>query len=117
MPKAREGENPLPDVSEFQKSLFDVRAKVVLVTGGGSGIGAMIAAGFSANGATVIVASRKNTTPFCDELTKRGPGKAYCITADIGKVEVIQTPAQCLPLLCPSRRVVPLNADGDCRTS
>ena len=39
-------------------NLFGVAGKRVLVTGGGSGIGAMMAAGFAANGASVIIASR-----------------------------------------------------------
>jgi NAD(P)-dependent dehydrogenase (short-subunit alcohol dehydrogenase family) len=40
-------------------SLFDVSGKIVLVTGGTSGIGEMIARGFLDAGATVIAASRK----------------------------------------------------------
>lgn len=39
--------------------LFSVQAKTVVVTGGTSGIGRMIAGGFVAGGADVIVASRK----------------------------------------------------------
>ena len=38
--------------------LFTVAGRRVLVTGGGSGIGAMVAEGFAANGAHVTIASR-----------------------------------------------------------
>ncbi|MGH9020087.1 MAG: SDR family NAD(P)-dependent oxidoreductase, partial [Acidimicrobiales bacterium] len=40
-------------------SLFDVSGKVVMVTGGSRGIGAMIARGFVDAGAVVYISSRK----------------------------------------------------------
>jgi NAD(P)-dependent dehydrogenase (short-subunit alcohol dehydrogenase family) len=60
MPKAIAGENPVPPLSELTGgALLDLTGKACCVTGGGSGIGAMIAAGFVANGATCFIVSRK----------------------------------------------------------
>ncbi|KAJ7221498.1 hypothetical protein GGX14DRAFT_353661, partial [Mycena pura] len=68
-------------------SLFNVQGKIVLVTGGGSGIGKMIAAGFVTNGATVYVAARKEQQlkEAVQDLRKLGGGgKVDYIVANIG---------------------------------
>ena len=54
--------------------LFDVAGKRVVVTGGGSGIGTMIATGFVEAGASVIIASRKEASlkEVTDELSAAG---------------------------------------------
>jgi len=68
--------------------LFNVKGKVVLITGGGRGIGLMIAQGFIENGAKVIISSRNASEcqKAAEELNKRGPGTCYSIAADLSKV-------------------------------
>ncbi|CAO3649850.1 unnamed protein product [Cunninghamella blakesleeana] len=72
--------------------LFDVKDKVVLVTGGGRGIGEMIATGFVAAGAKVYISSR--SADVCEkvakELTAKGPGKCFSIPGDLQKLEDIK---------------------------
>ena len=54
--------------------LFDIAGKQAVVTGGGSGIGTMIARGFVEAGAKVIIASRKEASlkEVTDELSELG---------------------------------------------
>ncbi|KAH8149382.1 uncharacterized protein LAJ45_06461 [Morchella importuna] len=69
-------------------TLFSVRNKTVLITGGGKGIGLMISRGFIANGAKVYITSRDATalSTACDELNAMGPGTAHAIPADLYKL-------------------------------
>ncbi|KAI9056420.1 NAD-P-binding protein [Trametes sanguinea] len=66
-------------------NLFDVKGKVAVVTGGGSGIGSMIASAYVQNGAKVYIASRKEKQlkEMAETLTKKGPGSCHYIVADI----------------------------------
>ncbi|CEG42260.1 glycoside hydrolase [Plasmopara halstedii] len=73
-------------MSRLQVSnLFDVKDKVVVITGGGSGIGKMMADGFVQNGAKVYIASRK--LRFCEasakELNSNGPGQCIALQANL----------------------------------
>ncbi|CAG8441085.1 6961_t:CDS:10 [Diversispora eburnea] len=69
-------------------SLFGIKDKIILITGGSRGIGLMIAKGFIANGAKVYISSRK--AEVCDQVAKdlsaKGPGKAISIPADLQKL-------------------------------
>uniref|UniRef100_A0A0W0G4I2 NAD(P)-binding protein n=1 Tax=Moniliophthora roreri TaxID=221103 RepID=A0A0W0G4I2_MONRR len=67
-------------------SLFNVKGKIVLVTGGSSGIGKMIAGGFAQNGAKVYIASRKESQlkEAVAELSKDATGSVHYIVANVG---------------------------------
>ncbi|HEX4868095.1 MAG TPA: SDR family oxidoreductase [Acidimicrobiales bacterium] len=67
--------------------LFDIEGKRAVVTGGGSGIGTMIARGFVQAGARVIIASRKEPSlkEVADELS--AIGECSYIVADLSTEE------------------------------
>jgi len=66
-------------------SLFNVKGKLALVSGGGSGIGEMIAMGLVANGCKVYIVSRKEKQlrEVSERLTKQGPGSCQYIIGDL----------------------------------
>ncbi|ORZ25585.1 hypothetical protein BCR42DRAFT_400488 [Absidia repens] len=74
-------------------SLFSVKDKVVLVTGGGRGIGEMIASGYVAAGAKVYISSRNAETcnKTAKELSAKGPGQCFALPGDLQKVEDIKS--------------------------
>ena len=65
------------------KNLFSIEGKTALVTGGSSGIGAMIARGYVENGAKVYIASRKKDVceKVAAELSQHG--ECTAIAADL----------------------------------
>ncbi|KAE9165561.1 hypothetical protein PF002_g31335, partial [Phytophthora fragariae] len=65
--------------------LFDVKDKVVVITGGGRGIGRMMADGFVQNGAKVYIASRdvEACQATADELNAKAPSQS----AERGRVQ------------------------------
>jgi len=77
-------------------TLFSVKDKVVLVTGGAKGIGRMISEGFVQNGAKVYISSRdaKACEQACEELNVLGKGSAYAIPANFYKEEDCKQLAQ-----------------------
>ncbi|KAI0246184.1 rhamnolipids biosynthesis 3-oxoacyl-reductase [Lactifluus subvellereus] len=66
-------------------SLFTVEGKVAVVTGGGSGIGTMIATAYVQNGAKVYIASRKEKQlkEVSEQLNKIRPGFCEYVVADL----------------------------------
>ncbi len=72
------------------KNLFDVSGKVAVVTGGSSGIGAMMARGLLENGAKVYITARKEERlkAMAEELSAYG--ECIAISADMSKLEGIE---------------------------
>ncbi|KAI9462771.1 rhamnolipids biosynthesis 3-oxoacyl-reductase [Lactarius psammicola] len=66
-------------------NLFDVKGKIAVVTGGGSGIGTMIATAYVQNGAKVYIASRKEKQlkEVSEQLNKIRPGSCEYFVADL----------------------------------
>ncbi len=73
------------------KNLFDVSNKVAIVTGGSSGIGAMMARGLLENGAKVYITARKEERlrAMAEELS--AVEDCIAIPADLSTVEGIET--------------------------
>ena len=77
--------NELPRIDV--PSLFSVKGKVAVVTGGSRGIGLMIAQGFVEAGAKVYISSRKKDV--CDQVAAQLSAIGTCISfpADLSKEE------------------------------
>ncbi|EKM57118.1 uncharacterized protein PHACADRAFT_254693 [Phanerochaete carnosa HHB-10118-sp] len=76
----------MTDAENFSiPTLFNVKGKVAVVTGGGSGIGTMFAAAYAQNGAKVYIASRKEKQlkEVSEAINRKGPGSCHYFVADL----------------------------------
>jgi NAD(P)-dependent dehydrogenase (short-subunit alcohol dehydrogenase family) len=66
----------------YLEELFGLKGRVALVTGGGRGIGQVVAAGLAKAGAEVAVISRSGADETVKLIEKEG-GRAYSLLADV----------------------------------
>lgn len=74
-------------IEKGQKAMSKLRDKVAVVTGASKGIGASIAKGLAAEGASVVVnyaSSKEGADRVVAEITKKG-GKAIAVQGDVSK--------------------------------
>ncbi len=72
----------------YLDSIFSLKGKVAIVTGGGRGIGQVIAQGFAKAGAEVVIIARSGPGDTVKLITDDG-GKAYFIKCDVTKEEEV----------------------------
>lgn len=66
----------------YLEELFGLKEKVAVVTGGGRGIGQVVARGLAKAGAEIVVICRSGADKTVRLIEEEG-GKAYCVVADI----------------------------------
>jgi NAD(P)-dependent dehydrogenase (short-subunit alcohol dehydrogenase family) len=67
---------------DYLEKLFSLKGTVALVTGGGRGIGQVIAVGLARAGAEIVIISRSGADETVKIIEKEG-GKAYSLLADV----------------------------------
>jgi len=67
----------------------DLNGASVFITGGGSGIGASLTAGFVAQGAKVAFVQRSDASGYCDEVEKAHGARPLFIQCDITDVSAL----------------------------
>ncbi len=70
----------------YLEDLFGLKGQVAIVTGGGTGIGQVVAQGLAKAGAEVVIVCRHGADKTIELITEAG-GKAYYVQADVTKEE------------------------------
>ena len=68
----------------YLDEVFGLSGKVAIVTGGGRGIGQVVAQGLAKAGAEVVIIARSNADETIEKITAEG-GKCYFVRADVTK--------------------------------
>ncbi|WAQ85414.1 hypothetical protein PtA15_6A42 [Puccinia triticina] len=76
MAQTNSNSNPL-----LIQNLFGVQGRIAVVTGGGKGLGEMMAHAWVVNGGHVVITARNEET--CERLNELGTGKAEFIVSDL----------------------------------
>ncbi|KIK96670.1 hypothetical protein PAXRUDRAFT_825687 [Paxillus rubicundulus Ve08.2h10] len=89
------------------QSLFNVRGKIALVTGGGTGIGKTIASALVQNGAKVYIAARKEgqLKEALADLNAQRPGSAHYIVANLSDKAGVDALISALSALEPANKL------------
>ena len=69
------------------KDLFNISGKVAVVTGGSTGIGAMIARGFVENGAKVYITARKPEFLEATQAELSELGECVAVQSDLSSMD------------------------------
>lgn len=93
----------------------DLKGKSVFITGGGSGIGAYLTAGFVSQGANVTFVQRSDATEFCDEIEDRYGARPLFISTDITNVDALKKAIEAAQEMNGPINVLVNNAASDSR--
>lgn len=102
----------MQDMKEGMKEdIFDVRDKVVLVTGGSRGLGRAMSIEFAARGAHVVVASRKldECQKVVEKIVSAG-GQALALECHVGKWDTLEAVVETIVEHCGKIDVLVNNA-------
>ena len=91
-------------------NLFDISGKTALVTGGGRGIGLMIARGLVQSGVSVVIASRKAGDLEAAAADLREHGECEAIPADLSTPEGAQALAEAVRAKWPALHILVNNS-------